>query len=337
MAQGKWIDDLRAETSLQKAARYVLALRLEVVHKELVRTLDAPDEDSEYVHQLRVATRRATAALDIFADCLPNKVYRRARKQFRRIRRVAGDARDWDVFLEDLAAHPRTPETRPGLDALIGYATARRDVAHGRLQKAFTEDPNEFARLAAATVASVRNSRSGPGYLIDLALPRLLVLLGELNQTASDDLNDCENLHQVRIIGKRLRYAMEVFAGCFAPPFREKLYPAMEEMQTILGHANDSYVANQRLAALRDSLRKAAPAEWDRYRPGIEGLLHHHERRLLEQRQHFLNWWGLWQPYGNEFALRTRLEELRLDPGRDDPATQASDRRPHLMMHEDRA
>src|SRR5271166_2129584 len=64
---------------------------------------------------------------------------------------------------------------------------------------------------------------------------RLLVLLGELNQTASDDLNDCENLHQVRIIGKRLRYAMEVFAGCFAPPFREKLYPAMEEMQTILG------------------------------------------------------------------------------------------------------
>lgn len=76
MAQGKWIDDLTAETPLQKAARHVLALRLEVVHKELVRTLDAPDEDSEYVHQLRVATRRATAALDIFADCLPNKVYR---------------------------------------------------------------------------------------------------------------------------------------------------------------------------------------------------------------------------------------------------------------------
>ncbi|MBV8316325.1 MAG: CHAD domain-containing protein [Planctomycetaceae bacterium] len=337
MAKGKWIDDLAAETPLQQAARHVLALRLEVVHTELVRTRDAPDEDPEYVHQLRVATRRATAALDIFADCLPNKVYRRARKQLRRIRRAAGDARDWDVFLEDLATHPRTPETRPGLDALIGYATARRDVAHGRLQEAFTADPGAFARLAAATVASVRNPRSGPGYLIDLALPRLVVLLGELNQAASDDLNDYENLHQVRIIGKRLRYAMEVFAGCFAPPFREKLYPAIEEMQTILGHANDSYVANQRLAAVRESLRKAAPAEWDRYRPGIEGLLHHHERRLLEQRQHFLNWWGLWQPYGNEFALRIRLEELRLDPGRDDPATQASGQRPHLMMHEDRA
>ena len=55
MAKGKWIDDLTAETPLQKAARHVLALRLEVVHKELVRTLDVPDEDPEYVHQLRVA------------------------------------------------------------------------------------------------------------------------------------------------------------------------------------------------------------------------------------------------------------------------------------------
>jgi len=337
MAGGKWIAGLTAHTPLADAARRVLTVRLELVRDHLPPALHEAEQDPEHVHQLRVATRRARAALDIFAGCLPAKAHKRARRQLRDLRQAAGEARDWDVFLEDLATHTRTPETRPGLDALIGYATARRDVAHGRLQEAFTEDPDEFARLAAATVASVRNSRSGPGYLIHLALPRLVVLLGELNQTASDDLNDCENLHQVRIIGKRLRYAMEVFAGCFAPPFREKLYPAMEEMQTILGHANDSYVANQRLAALRDSLRKAAPAEWDRYRPGIEGLLHHHERRLLEQRQHFLNWWGLWQPYGNEFALRTRLEELRLDPGRDDPATQASDRRPHLMMHEDRA
>ena len=40
MAQGKWIDDLTAETPLREATRHVLALRLEVVHKELVRTLD---------------------------------------------------------------------------------------------------------------------------------------------------------------------------------------------------------------------------------------------------------------------------------------------------------
>ena len=30
MAKGKWIDDLTAETPLQKAARHVLALRLDL-------------------------------------------------------------------------------------------------------------------------------------------------------------------------------------------------------------------------------------------------------------------------------------------------------------------
>ena len=36
---------------------------------------------------------------------------------------------------------------------------------------------------------------------------------------------------------------MEVFADCFAPAFRAELYPAVEEIQEILGNANDSYVA----------------------------------------------------------------------------------------------
>jgi hypothetical protein len=33
---------------------------------------------------------------------------------------------------------------------------------------------------------------------------------------------------------------MEVFADCFALAFREKLYPMMEQMQEVLGNANDS-------------------------------------------------------------------------------------------------
>ena len=43
----------------------------------------------------------------------------------------------------------------------------------------------------------------------------------------------------MRILGKRLRYAMEMFADCFGPAFREELYPAVEQMQEILGRANE--------------------------------------------------------------------------------------------------
>src|SRR5436853_7724825 len=102
MAEGKWISDLTAEIPLVDAARRVLALRLEVVRDYLQHALAQADKDPEYVHQLRVGTRRAGAALRIFALCLPPKVYKKAGKQLRRIRRAAGEARDWDVFLMEL-------------------------------------------------------------------------------------------------------------------------------------------------------------------------------------------------------------------------------------------
>ena len=54
------------------------------------------------VLQSTAASAVVFAALSIFALCLPSKVYKRARKQLRRLRRAAGEARDWDVFLMEL-------------------------------------------------------------------------------------------------------------------------------------------------------------------------------------------------------------------------------------------
>jgi len=55
---------------------------------------------------------------------------------------------------------------------------------------------------------------------------------------------------------------MEVFVDCFADPFRDSLYPAVEEMQEILGDANDSHVAAARLIELRDRLKASRPARF---------------------------------------------------------------------------
>src|SRR4051812_19790464 len=99
MADGKWISDLRCDTPLTDAARRVLTVRLEVVRDHLPLAAPHADEDVEHVHQPRVGPRRAGAALDIFKDCLPDKVYKSTRKRLRRVRRAAGAARDWDVFL----------------------------------------------------------------------------------------------------------------------------------------------------------------------------------------------------------------------------------------------
>ena len=63
MAEGKWISDLMATTPLADAARLTLGVRLEVVRDYLQQALHQADKDPEYVHQLRVGTRRAVAAL----------------------------------------------------------------------------------------------------------------------------------------------------------------------------------------------------------------------------------------------------------------------------------
>jgi CHAD domain-containing protein len=307
MADGKWIPDLEATTPLADAARHVLTVRLEAVRDYLPLALHRSDKDPEHVHQLRVATRRAAAALDIFTCCLPDKVHKAARRQLRQIRRAAGEARDWDVFLLALNDWARQQKTshRPGLDFLIGYAVGQRVTAQAQLEMANREFPFAFDRFVAETVVAVHRPRTCPEVrtLLDLARPRLTRLLGELDQAAGRDLENYDNLHQVRIAGKRLRYSMEVFADCFAPPFRESLYPAVEEMQDILGRANDSHVAAQRLAGLRERLRALVPGGWRRYKAGIEGLLHYHQQRLPEERQRFLGWWVRWRESGAEEAL----------------------------------
>src|SRR5262249_573077 len=156
LAAGKWISELEATTPVADAARHALTLPLEVVRDHLPLALRQADHAPEYVRQLRVGTRRARAALDIVAGCLPSKVYRGARRHLRRIRQVAGEARDWDVFLAGLTQRARGRGTRrcPGLDCLVGYVVAKREAAQLRLEEAGKRSPFAFEPFLAETVAA---------------------------------------------------------------------------------------------------------------------------------------------------------------------------------------
>jgi CHAD domain-containing protein len=315
LAPGKWISDVQAATPIPDAARHVLTVRLEVVRDYLPLAMREPDKDPEHVHQLRVGTRRARAALDIFACCLPIKVYKGARKNLRNLRRVAGQARDWDVFLASLTQWGREQERkqRPGVDCLVGYVVAKREAAQLQLAEAGKKYPFDFDRFLAETVAAVHKPYDPClRTVLNLAVPRLSSLLKELDAAASRNLDDYECLHRVRILGKRLRYAMEVFANCFPPVFGEQIYPMVEEMQEVLGNANDSHVARGRLETLATRLQRQVPGEWRRYEPGLESLLRYHQGRLPEERQRFRDWWTRWRQSG-EAVFLALLENLGTD------------------------
>ncbi len=299
------MDELTPTTSAEDAARRVLALRLQTVCDYLARALQEAEKDTEYVHQLRVGTRRSRAALDIFGPCLPPRVSQRAKKGMRNLRRAAGVARDWDVFILDLTerAGQRSPRRgRAGLDFLLGYGVSHRLEAQATLERSV---PDSFAvdRLTAEILHAIRRPEGRAVTLVELARPCLLQRLEELDQAAGADLRHYDNLHQVRIAGKRLRYAMEIFAGCFSDDFRSVHYAAVEEMQEILGRANDSHVASQRLEFLRQRTQVLLPGQWKRYKSDFNELMESYQRQQDEALPQFQAWWQAWADAGGRAAL----------------------------------
>ncbi|HEY8504038.1 MAG TPA: CHAD domain-containing protein, partial [Gemmataceae bacterium] len=242
MAGGKWIDGLAPTTPVRSAARAVLGQRFERVAKYLRRVGQAGVPGPENVHQLRVATRRAAAALSVFKASLPRKYRRGARKLLREIRRTASAARDWDVFAARFAPPGDGPGAAAGgaRDALLGYALARRADAQAALDELARRCGGEWEAVCAGLPEAVQSPREGPVDLADHARDVLAPLFESLCEAAERPPASFEGMHAVRILGKKLRYAMEIFADCHAPPFRERLYPAVEAMQETLGALNDS-------------------------------------------------------------------------------------------------
>jgi CHAD domain-containing protein len=296
---------------VEDAARVVFAARFDVVRQYLPLAAERPFENPEYVHQLRVGTRRAAAAVRVFADCLSKKDRKAARGYLRGLRRAAGDARDWDVFLGRLTAGQRAAGEAAGpvFDFLLGYALGERSAAQARLTDAAAAAQDLVPEMAALP-ARVRRPKgdSPPRTLGDLAAAQLGALLDEFARAADASPSDPHDLHRLRILAKRVRYAMEIFAGCFAPPLREALYPAVESLQETLGGLQDAAVGVARLEALRNRARQAVPDEWPRLDAGIEGLIGEFQGMIPAGRERFLAWREDWARLTAEYPL----ESLRL-------------------------
>ncbi len=59
-------------------------------------------DDIEALHDMRVATRRLRAALEVYAACFPAKRHRRALKRVKGLADALGERRDRDVAIEFL-------------------------------------------------------------------------------------------------------------------------------------------------------------------------------------------------------------------------------------------
>lgn len=315
MSESKWFSDVNADAPLAEAARRVLTARLHAVGKYLHSVADSENGDPEDIHQLRVSSRRATAALDLFTQCFPSKVQNKAKKKLKRVRRAAGAARDWDVFLNSLKSRAIPAPARDALDLVSGYAFGQRLAARTQLKSAAQEHSEEFAEFADHVLDAIHRHENHVKLQTLCSLPpmSLFPLVRALDEAAGRDLTDSDNLHQVRIAGKRLRYAMEILSPCFAPPFREQLYPAVEAMQEILGRANDSRFAIARLEELNGQIEQSRPAGWKRKQIALAQFASFQQRRLTQERRRFERWYLQWKKSGGEPAFISLLQDSKQD------------------------
>lgn len=311
MADGKWIEGLTPDMGVAEAGTAVLSARLEVVRYFLPLAAEKPYENPEYVHQLRVGTRRAGAALRVFADCIPRKHRRLVRRRLREIRRAAGDARDWDVFLLGLRGSRAlsTDSGRPALDYLAGYAMGERAAAQVPLESAVAEAGPPFMEESAALpgLSHAPREKSAPANFGELATAQFSTLLATFNAAAAANPGDPAAMHRLRIGGKRLRYALEIFAGCFPLAFKDAVYPAVEQLQEILGAIQDSTVGAEYLAGLRDRTAKTLPREWPRFRKGFEAHLKALRAKLPAGRRAFQKWRKHWEKLVRDFQEEVGL------------------------------
>ncbi|MGC1853532.1 MAG: CHAD domain-containing protein [Solirubrobacterales bacterium] len=119
MARAREVPGFDCEEPFARAAARVVEVRAAEVFEHSDGVLDT--EDVERVHDMRVATRRLRAALEVFAPCFPAKRHRRALKRVKALADALGERRDRDVAIEFLEGFVgEAPEVdRPAVDALI--------------------------------------------------------------------------------------------------------------------------------------------------------------------------------------------------------------------------
>ena len=211
-------------------------------HLQLNHTGALQTDDIEYVHQMRVATRRLRAALRLFAPALPQPLQDGLRLPMAGLTRQLGRARDLDVLLAEIVAPvvAALPD-EPRLSALAGEITNRSYAVRAEVLAALAAP--DYGRTLLGAIELLHADAGDPLVTPTLAefaqhrLRRLGRKAGRLAAAARVD--NPTSLHALRIGIKRLRYGLEFFAMLPGLPRRRALQARLATMQEALGKLND--------------------------------------------------------------------------------------------------
>jgi CHAD domain-containing protein len=204
-------------------------------------------EDPEYVHRMRVASRRLRTRLALFAQCLPDRKADRYRKMIRKVTRALGEARDTDVqmiFLQDFLDQVEDRRHQHGIKRLLLRLSQRRQKVQKKVLGALdeTEKSGVLPEMQKTFYALLSADTPGEGLPspYELARTEIFGRLTEVLEFESfmRDPGNVDQLHQMRIAAKHLRYSMEAFAPLYPSKLRKPI-KTIKSVQEMLGDIHD--------------------------------------------------------------------------------------------------
>ena len=226
-------------------------------HDPLVRT----SSDPEGVHQARVATRKLRSHLRTFGPLLEEEWTEPLRSELGWLAMGLGAVRDSEVLLERLRERAKTlPETDSRSASSLVHlleleVVSLRKKLMVELDSARYVDLLERLVMAAHAPATLPDAdQTASTILPPLAAGPWRRLRSAVRQLP-DKPTDPE-LHRIRILAKRARYAAEAVApvaGTAAPAFARMV----AKLQTVLGEHQDSVTAQAWLRGSRITGRRA--------------------------------------------------------------------------------
>ena len=221
-------------------------------------------EERDYVHNMRVAIRRARAAAKLYGYFFPRKRLRPYLHFLRETGRLLGEVRNLDVTLAK-ARRARTDETAGAQVPKKWVKTwrAQRKVAHEALLVWL--DSREYSELLADFQAFCTAPTTPLKHDLDPATPQqvrhvipMQIAEGFAAVRAYETLFETDTavapelLHNLRIDCKHLRYNLE-FVRHLLGPECEAMITRLKALQEILGELNDAVIAQALVAESKET------------------------------------------------------------------------------------
>ena len=251
-------------------------------HDPLVRT----GRDPEAVHQARVATRRLRSNLRTFGPLLDPEWTESLRSELGWLAMSLGSVRDREVLLERLRDRAASLPANDQRSAAALLTLLAQEIEALRKKLSEDMDSQRYIDLLENLVAAAHSPATLPDadQVATAVLPALASTPWKRLRSAVRQLPDPPTdpeLHRIRILAKRARYAAEAVAPV-AGPGADAFAKAAAKLQTILGEHQDSVTAQAWLRAAKVTGKRAFVAG---QLIALEGIASHEVRAT---------WRGVW-------------------------------------------